>query len=182
MNRSAVLFAALVASLAASLVAALPALAQGGPQSVSRHNDWEVAYLTEQGNRVCYAFTRTIRSEGAPSGRTPPVVTVTHRGTSRDQVALLSGLALPANTEVAVEVGDAKFQFYTGGGSAFARDGKAVVTALQKGREAVFRIPAGGGRPAVTDRASLRGFSAAYTALNQCAGGGAARPAQPQRR
>jgi invasion protein IalB len=170
--------------LAAALgAAAQPAFAQApspqqsaGPQSLSRHNDWEVAFLTEQGRRTCYAFTREVKSEGAPAGRTAPVMTVTHRQGSRDQVALLAGFAFPAGTEVPVEVGEAKFQFYTGGTSAFARDGAAVVAAFRRGREAVFRIPAGGGRGAVTDRASLRGFSAAYQALNQCAGGAA--PAQ----
>jgi invasion protein IalB len=148
----------------------------GGPQSLSRHTDWEVAFLTEQGRRVCYAFTREVKSEGAPAGRAAPIVTVTHRQGSRDQVALLAGFAFPANTEVPVEIGEAKFQFYTGGSSAFARDGRAVTTAFQRSREAVFRIPAGGGRGAVTDRASLRGFTAAYQALDRCAGGGAAPP------
>lgn len=167
--------------LAAALgMAALPAFAQGaaqqggGPQSLSKHNDWEVAFMTEQGRRVCYAFTREVKSEGGPQGRTAPVVTVTHRGSSRDQVALLAGFTLAGGTEVPVEVGETKFQFYTGGSSAFARDGAAVVAAFRRGRDAVFRIPAGGGRGAVTDRASLRGFSAAYQALNSCAGGGAA--------
>lgn len=179
--------------LAAALgVAAVPAAAQGsaqpggtqppgGPQSLSRHADWEVAFLTEQGRRVCYAFTREIRSEGAPAGRTAPVVTVTHRPGSRNQIALLAGFSFPAATEVPVEVDQARFQFYTGGGSAFARDGAAVVAAFRRGREAVFRIPAGGGRGAVTDRVSLRGFTAAYQALDRCAAG-AAQPAQPQGR
>lgn len=153
------------------LAAPPPTAAQGsGPQAVSRHDDWEVAYLTENGRKVCYAFTRAVRSEAAPAGRNAPVVTVTHRGTSRDQVALLAGFAFAANTEVPVEIGTAKFEFYTGGSSAFARDGKAVVGAFQRGREAVFRIPASSGRAAVIDRASLRGFTAAYQALNQCAG------------
>lgn len=186
MTRIAVLATTVAAALATSLAVTPPASAQAaGPQSLSRHADWEVAFLTEHGGRVCYAFTRAIRSEGAPSGRTAPVVTVTHRGGSRDQVALLAGFAFPAGTEVAVEIGDGKFQFYTGGNSAFARDGKAVVAAFQKGREAVFRTPAGGGRGAVTDRASLRGFSAAYQALNQCAagagGGGQTPPRRPAR-
>jgi invasion protein IalB len=173
----------IVILLAALGAAAAPARAQApvqqgsGPQSLSRHTDWEVAFLTEQGRRVCYAFTREVKSEGAPAGRTAPIVTVTHRPGSRDQVALLAGFAFPAGTEVPVEVGEAKFQFYTGGNSAFARDGKAVTTAFQRGREAVFRIPAGGGRGAVTDRASLRGFTAAYQALDRCTGGAA-----PQRR
>ena len=182
MIRSCFLAAAVGAALgAATLSAHAQGTAQqggGGPQSLSKHNDWEVAFLTEQGRRVCYVFTREVKSEGAPAGRTAPVVTVTHRGSSRDQVALLAGITFAASTEVPVEVGEAKFQFYSGGSSAFARDGAAVVAAFRRGREAVFRIPAAGGRAAVTDRASLRGFSAAYDALGRCAGGGAA----PQRR
>lgn len=183
--RPLALAAALAASLAASPLAP-PAQAQqaqapapaGGPQSLSRHDDWEVAFLTEQGRRVCYAFTRAIRSEGAAQGRPAPVVTVTHRPGSRDQIALLAGVPLAANAEVPVEVGEARFAFYAGGSSAFARDGAAVVAAFRRGREAVFRIPAAQGRAAIADRASLRGFTAAYQALDRCAGG-AAQPAQP---
>jgi invasion protein IalB len=154
----------------ALLLLASPAAAQA-PERLSTHNDWEVAALTENGRRTCYAFTRAIRSEGAPQGRTAPVVTVTHRPASRDQVALLAGVPFPSAIDVPVEVAPASFQFYTGGTSAFARDGAAVVAAFRRGREAVFRIPAGQGRAAITDRASLRGFSAAYDALNRCAGG-----------
>lgn len=160
------------------LTAATPAAAQA-PERLSTHADWEVAALTENGRRVCYAFTRAIRSEGAAQGRTAPVVTVTHRPNSRDQVALLAGITFAAGIEVPVEAGDARFQFYTGGTSAFARDGAAVAAAFRRGREAVFRIPAAAGRAAVTDRASLRGFSAAYDALNRCAA--AAPDAAPRR-
>lgn len=174
----------LAAALAAGFLAQ-PAAAQAqapaaGPQSLSRHDDWEVAFLTEQGRRVCYAFTRAVRSEGAPQGRTAPVVTVTHRPGSRDQIALLAGVPFAANAEVPVEIAEARFAFYTGGTSAFAREGAPVVAAFRRGREAVFRIPAAQGRAAITDRASLRGFTAAYQALDRCAGGAAApAPAQP---
>lgn len=143
--------------------------AANGPQSVSLHDDWEVAYLTESGARVCYAFTRRFTSDGAPQGRTRPVMTVTHRPSSRDQIAFLSGLTFAAGSEVQLEVGTARFSLYTAGGSAFARDGRAVATAFQREREAVVRTPVGAGRGAVTDRASLKGFSAAYQALDRCA-------------
>jgi hypothetical protein len=113
-------------------------------------------------------------------------MTVTHRPGSRDQVALLAGVPFGPGVEVPVEVGEPRFQFYTGGTSAFARDGAAAVAAFRRGREAVFRIPAAPGRAAITDRASLRGFSAAYDALNRCAGGtpgaGATTPTPAPRR
>lgn len=167
------------ATLALLLASAAPALAQA-PEKLSTHADWEVAFLTEQGRRTCYAFTRAITSEGAAAGRTAPVVTVTHRQGSRDQVALLAGVPFATATEVPVEVAPASFQFYSGGSSAFARDGAAVVAAFRRGRQAVFRIPAAQGRAAITDRASLRGFAAAHDALNRCAGGSA--PTPPPRR
>jgi hypothetical protein len=55
--------------------------------------------------------------------------------------------------------------FYTSQRNAFARDGKAVVAAFEKGSRAIARSPGPNGGQPVTDTFSLKGFSAAYQAI-----------------
>ena len=93
------------------------------------------------------------------------MLTVTHRPNQRDAVALSAGYAYPRNAEVTMAIGQTNLPFYTGGNSAFARDGAAVVAAMRGGSRAVMRGPGAGGRGTANDQISLAGFSAAYDAI-----------------
>ncbi len=119
---------------------------------------------TEGGQKVCYAFTRATRTD--PS-RENVIMTVTHRANGRDQVALSAGYAYPRNAAVTVTVGQTQLAFYTGGSSAFARDGRAAVASFRAGAQAVARGPRAGGRGTATDTFTLTGFTAAYEAISQ---------------
>ena len=141
-----------------------PAAQQQGPRRLGDFQDWIAAVHTEAGQKVCYAFTRAQRSDPAREG---VILTVTHRSSSRDQVALSAGYAYPRNASVTVAVGNRELAFYTGGNSAFARDGRAAVAAFRSGATAVARGPRAGGRGTATDSFSLSGFSAAYDAISQ---------------
>ncbi len=168
---------AAILSLALSALIAVPAVAQQrapapggaapaqpGPRRLGDFQDWIAAVHTEAGQKVCYAFTRAQRSDPAREG---VILTVTHRAASRDQVALSAGYAYPRNAAVTVAVGTRELPFYTGGNSAFARDGRAAVAAFRNGASAVARGPRAGGRGTATDTFSLTGFSAAYDAISQ---------------
>jgi invasion protein IalB len=164
--RAAILIAALAA------LVAVPAIAQqraapaqpAGPRRLGDFQDWIAAVHTENGQKVCYAFTRAARSDPQRDG---VILTVTHRSASRDQVALSAGYAYPRNAAVTVGVGQTQLAFYTGGTSAFARDGRAAVAAFRGGATAVARGPRAGGRGTATDSFSLTGFTAAYEAISQ---------------
>jgi len=183
--------------LAASLLAALPALAQqpqrpaqqpaqpqrpaqpqgqpqaqqqGGPSSIGRFEDWEAVTLSERGQKVCYAFTRAAASSPAVQGRGEVVLIVTHRGRSRDEVAVRAGYTYPANAEPAGTVeaagGNIALAFFAAGEAAFARDRAAAVAAFERGR--ALRLAGPGPRGGtVTDMFSLRGFTAARRAINE---------------
>lgn len=140
--------------------------AQNAPKSIGRFDDWQAATHQEAGQLVCYAFTRASSSTPATRGRGEVVLTVTQRTSGRDAVAISAGFAYPANAEVEVQVEPNELQFYTAGRSAFARDGKAAVAEFQRGRTAIARSPAPRG-PQVSDTFSLRGFTAAYAAINK---------------
>jgi invasion protein IalB len=153
--------------LAAALLLAAPAAAQqAAPSRIGSFQSWTAALHMEGGARVCYAFARATRSEGL-QGRREVILTVTHRSNGRDQVAITAGYTYPRDANVTVSVGATELSFYTAGGNAFARDGRAAVAAFRQGREAVARGPAPTGRGTVTDAFPLNGFSAAYEAISR---------------
>jgi hypothetical protein len=136
-----------------------------GPKSIGVFEDWTAATNTEASQTVCYAFTRAQSSTPTMSGRGQVVLTVTDRSGGRDAVAISAGFAYAATAAVAVAIEQTTMEFYTAQRSAFARDGHAAVVAFEKGSKVVARSPAPKG--SVTDVFSLRGFSAAYAAMNK---------------
>ena len=147
-----------------------PAAPANAPKKLGAFEDWTAATHQEGGATVCYAFTYASHSVPTLPGRGEVVLTVTERPTGRDDVALSAGFAYASGATVTVQVDQTGLDFYTAqpqpGRNAFARDGKAVIAAFQKGSEAQARSP--GPREArVVDTFSLRGFSAAYAAINK---------------
>jgi invasion protein IalB len=136
------------------------------PKALGKYEDWTAATHIEAGQTVCYAFTRAASSSAQISGRGDVVLTVTERTDGRDAVAISAGFAFAANAAVTVDVDATKLDFYTAQRNAFARDGHAAVAAFSKGSKALAHLPAPR-NVAVTDTFSLRGFSAAYAAINK---------------
>lgn len=171
MSRTASLLVALAATLpfvAAAQQAQQPNRAQ--PQRLGVHNAWTAATHQENGQKVCYAFTRAARSEGGPADRQAAAVTltVTHRQGGRDQVAVSVGYAFPRGAEVVLNVGNTEAKSYgVVQSSAFFQNGGTLVAAFRNGRDATARSPAPTGRGTVTDTFSLSGFTAAYEAISR---------------
>jgi cytochrome c1 len=135
-----------------------------GPKAIGTFDDWTAATHQESGANVCYAFTRAQSSSPALPNRGPVILTVTERPSGRDTVAMEAGFTYPANASVTVQVDQTGLEFYTDKRNAFARDGKAAVTAFGKGSRAIARSP-GPKDATVTDTFSLKGFGAAYAAI-----------------
>jgi invasion protein IalB len=157
-------------ALFAVLVLATPAAAQqrAQPERLGTHGAWTAAKHQEGGQTVCYAFARATRSQGAPGNRVPVTLTVTHRPTGRDQVAVSVGYPLPRSAESVLTVGNTEFRSYAVVGSnAFFQNGAQLIAAFRAGREAVVRSPGPPGRQAVSDTFSLSGFSAAYQVISR---------------
>jgi hypothetical protein len=161
--------------LSLALLLALPAAAESkktaapahpaaatGPKKIAESGDWTAATHSESGQTVCYAFTRAQTSAPALPARGPVVLTVTERASGRDAVAIEAGFSYAPNANVTVQVDQTGLEFYTSGRNAFARDGKAAVTAFGKGSRAIARSP---GPKEVTDTFSLKGFDKAYAAI-----------------
>ncbi len=136
-----------------------------GPSELGTFGDWTVARYQRAGQSVCYAFTRAKSPRSAEAGSTP-LLTVTERPASRDEVAITTPAAFPKGASVTVQVDQSGLDFYTAGNDAFARDGKAAVAALRRGGQAIMRGPgARGGQ--VTDTFALQGFGSAYDLLTK---------------
>jgi hypothetical protein len=138
----------------------------GSAKPIGTFEDWTAATNDEAGQTVCYAFAYANTSAPPVPGRGRVVLTVTQREAARDAVALSAGFAYPPSSSVAVEVGASSFDFYTASRNAFSRDGHATVAALQKAGKVVAKSPSPKGAT-VTDTFSLKGFSAAYAAINK---------------
>ncbi len=138
------------------------------PRALGTFQSWTAVTHSENGVRVCYAFARAARSEGVP-GRNPQSVSllVTHRPNGRDQVAIRSGYTFARGAELRLVIGQSELPAYTSQDSAFLRDGRAAVTAMRNGREALARAPGPNGRGTAQDIFPLAGFSAAYEAISR---------------
>jgi hypothetical protein len=134
---------------------------------LGKFDDWIAATHQESGQTVCYAFVRAKNSVPTLPGRSEVVLTVTERPAGRDAVAISAGFPYPKSATVTVQVDTAGLDFYTAQSSAFARDGKAAVSAFQKGEQAMARSPGPRESQTVVDTFSLRGFTAAYAAINK---------------
>lgn len=141
--------------------------AAAAPKELGRFEDWIAATHPESGQTVCYAFVPAKNSAPALPGRGQVILTVTERPSGRDAVAITAGYTYPKDAAVTMQVETTGFDFYTAGSDAFARDGKAVVVAFQKGVQAVSRAPGPKEGQVIADTYSLRGFSAAYAAINK---------------
>ena len=164
------LLIALLALTIALPAAAAPPKKPAPPAStpatkLGEFEDWIAAVHEESGQKVCYAFTYAKRSTPAIAGRDKVVLTVAERASGRDAVAIAAGFSYAQGASVTVQVDNLGLDFYTAQRDAFARDGKASVAAFEKGAEALARSPGPHGE--VVDSFSLKGFSAAYAAINK---------------
>jgi hypothetical protein len=135
-----------------------------GATAIGTFGDWIAATYEPAGHTVCYAFTLAQTSTPSLPGRGQVVLTVTQRPDQRDGVAIEAGFDYAPKAAVTVQVDQTGLDFYTAQRNAFARDGKASVTAFQRGDRAIVRSPGPHGHQ-VTDTFGLKGFSAAYAAV-----------------
>jgi hypothetical protein len=160
--------------LTAALLSAGPVAAQqASPRKIGQFQGWTAATFIDAGQKVCYAFARPARSEGAP--RSNVLLTVTHRPQARDTVTIAPGYTYPRNAEAMATIGAAELAFRAAGTFAAAQDGGAAVRSFRGGREAVLKGPGPNGRGQVVDAFALAGFGAAYDAISRECPAGARR-------
>ena len=153
-----------------ALAALVPLLADAADSAklLGKSGDWESFTYNEKGGKVCYLASQPTRSVGAAKGRGNVFFTITHRTTDKSigVVSVTPGFTYKKDAPAELDVGGAKFDLYTTGDSAWARNDKAVVAALLKGKNVVVHGTPAKGDP-VADTFSLDGFAKAYADINK---------------
>lgn len=160
---------ALVLAPALMIALALPAsaLAQGAPtaKSIGVFENWQAATYVDNGQTVCYAFTRPLIGGKVEERSGGSVLSIAERPGMRDSIAIAVGYNFASGAEVSVSIGRSAHQeFYTSGSSAFSRDGSGLISAMKDGTE-LTSISPGPGHGSTTNHFSLKGFTAAYDAI-----------------
>ncbi len=154
------------------------------PTRIDQFQNWIAAHAPERGQKVCYAFTRSLRGEGGPQQRAIGTLTISHRVTGRDQIAVSVGYPYASSAVVVLTIGSQEFRSYgVAESSAFFAASIQLLAALRSGREAIVRSPQGAGHGPATDTFSVAGFSAAYEAISrECLGHTGGRTQSPPMR
>lgn len=124
---------------------------------------WSAYVSPEKTGQICYIAGRPAKSEPATAKRGPIHLLVTHNTADKTSnvVSFVAGYAFKDGSEAELDIGGRKFSLFTKDDTAWARDAatdKAIVEAMQKGREAVIKGSSGRGT-ATTDTYALEGFS-----------------------
>jgi invasion protein IalB len=147
-----------------------PLLAHGADSAklLSKSGDWESFTYNEKGGKVCYVASQPKRSVGAAKGRGNVFFTITHRTSDKSigVVSVNAGFTYKKDAPAELDIGGAKFDLYTTADSAWARNDKAVVAALLKGKSVIAHGTPAKGDP-VADTFSLDGFAKAYAEINK---------------
>lgn len=160
----------LLAAFALLLAPAPPA----GADLIGSHGDWEAYQETEGGKPVCYIGSAPKKARGKYTRRGETYVLITHRPAekSADVVSVNAGYTYQKGGEVDVTIGAKTFKLFTDKGHAFAYDettDAALVKAMIRGAVMVVKGTSSRGT-LTTDTYSLKGFTAAYKAINKACG------------
>jgi hypothetical protein len=124
---------------------------------------WIAYSAPEKSGQICYVVGQPTKSEPANAKRDAIHVLVTHNTTDKtaNVVSFVAGYAFKDGSDAELEIGGKKFDLFTKGDTAWARDAatdKAIVEAMLKGKQAVIKGSSARGT-ATTDAYTLAGFT-----------------------
>ena len=154
----------------AVVVAAGPAWADSA-KSLGKSGDWESFAYADKAGKVCYTATVPKRSLNSAKGRARVYVSITHRPTDKsfDVVSVTAGYTYKKDAPAEIDINGAKFDLYASADSAWARNDRAIVQAMLKGKTmVVYGTPAKGEQ--TVDTYSLDGFGKAYADIGKACG------------
>lgn len=156
--------------LTGALLAAAGTAVAAGANLLGTHGAWEAYAYSDRSGKVCYAASLPEKMDG----KRETFVTVTHRPAEKalSVVAITGGYAYKAGSGVEVDIDGKKFNLFTSGDGAWAKDAdtdRQLVEAMKAGtRLQVTGTPAKGNP--TTDLYSLSGFTAAFTEIGKACG------------
>src|SRR5215207_3172369 len=166
--------------------AASPPSAGGSTtESLGTAGPWTAYASRDKTGHVCYLVGQPQRSDSAGLARKSPVAMVTHRPTENisNVVSFVEGYPLKEGSDVALEIGERKFDLFTKDDSAWARTAeldRTIVSLLSRSKNAVVKGMPQKGKP-TTDTYALAGFAKALALIDKACGVKRADPAPPKR-
>jgi len=158
------------AALATALVAfAVPASAQT-IQRIGEYNDWSAYVGQEEGAKVCFVATSPTKSEGdyTRRGRVFAIVTVRPAENRGPEVSFVAGYPFKEGSTLDVDIDGSGYRLFTRDDTAWLPNtpdvDEQMVQAMKRGLSMVAKGTSSRGT-VTTDSYSLRGFTAAYGAM-----------------
>lgn len=162
-------------ALMSSGAAMEPARAQSAAQLLAEFGDWGAYTATPGGKKVCFALAKPASSETNPPNRPrdPAWLFVSTRPAEKvkEEVSVIFGYPLKANSDATIEVGSTNFAMYTQNDGAWVKNAAEearLVDAMRKGAEVTVRGESSRGTKTM-DQFSLKGISQALDrAATEC--------------
>jgi len=130
--------------------------------------DWTAATYGSGPSKICYAFTKPQSTTPVLPSRGLTMLTVTERHGSHDEVSLTPGYTYPSDAAIDMQLGREHLSFYVQDNVAFTDDVTRALSGFANQSDADVTAT-GPGAKKLTDTFSLKGFSAAYRAIeNAC--------------
>jgi invasion protein IalB len=151
------------------------ARAQSAAQLLGEFGDWGAYTATPGGKKVCFALAKPTASETNPPNRPrdPAWLFVSTRPEEKvkEEVSVIFGYPLKANSDATVEIGSTNFAMYTQNDGAWVKNAAEearLVDAMRKGAEITVRGESSRGTK-TTDQFSLKGITQALDrAASEC--------------
>ena len=179
LSLAAALLAATMAAEAATPkkpqpAAAAPSGGTSNTEALGTSGSWSAYASRDKTGRVCYLVGQPEKSDSAGTPRKSPSAIVTHRPAENisNVVSFVEGYSLKEGSEVALEIGDKKFDLFTKDDGAWARTAeldRTIVSTLAHGKSAIVKGTPQKGR-ATTDIYSLAGFPKALALIDKACG------------
>ena len=151
-----------------------PSTSASTTEALGASGPWSAYASRDRTGRVCYLVGQPEKSDAAGTPRKAPSAMVTHRPAENisNVVSFVEGYPLKEGSEVALEIGDKKFELFTKDDGAWARTAeldRTIVGILAHGKTAVVKGTPQKGRP-TTDVYSLTGFAKALALIDKACG------------
>ena len=143
------------------------AVGSAQPTLLGQYGDWGAYVANPEGKKVCFALAKPKSMETDPPGRSrdPAYLFVSTRPAEnvRNEVSVIMGYPLRANTDATAEIGPVKFAMQTQNDGAWIKnvaEETRMIDAMRKGADLTVRGVSGRGTK-TTDQYSLKGLSQA---------------------
>ncbi len=169
MRKKFVLFFSMLGAVAmlSAHAATDSAQAQSAAQLLGEFGDWGAYTATPGGKKVCFALAKPAASETNPPNRPRDqawlFVSTRPAEKVREEVSVIFGYPLKANSDATIEIGSTNFAMYTQNDGAWVKNAAEearLVDAMRKGADVTVRGESGRGTKTI-DKFSLKGVAQA---------------------